>query len=799
VGNDLHIFVEDAFLILEIVTRKASEDSIDKKSKAATSTNETVEAAEKKSKENNSDELSTEQKLARTISSLPFISLSNIIIKIVFIDEEDYLSAHHDHNNDDESEDPTNYKKQTEKNHLLEIGVGSFTIMDDENDESDSVDSNTSLNESDNVISRICTSKTTYSTNTNDPDNFVYKRIIIGSENREGLWVNIYPPFNHPMRQAPQPSDPLWARSIWETVDRPFIYISGVNFLARIFTGLLDKKDERQESKASYGEEYDLFTLDSTIGGYIDYVPMTEMEPVEEETKTSLNMERGQSNFYKVAMGMRRYPPPSASPHSDDMSCWVHDESQSAPGTHDGTNMSDFIPAPGIIIFFSISDPLELNVERISLEALRKVMDIADQYKNQKSSTQDTPGASEEDAELVNEKSIQTLGAPKKNRKGAETNSPFPSYMNAENILVVGFQISCIAVRVQMMKENMIKENGYSFSFCELNVHSVSMDSHFLKSDELSFTDCDFDIGYFELNMYKGVNRKQHICIGKNVSVHEKSSLVPARGTAYTLMKSSTILGSSEYLDYRKDAVQFRLLETKSSSYACSDPKTLNERKSFEVQIGSARVDIGSSFIQELKSISNLSNGIIFPKPKQPSPPLNVAPIPERFIWRYFLSLNEGILNYDNARCEYPTTRLVGEKSPTMGFIIESILNQIELKFSSDYVGCLHGTEFLEKIVDLPENVRMRIFLFLDDLKPLASVLGIESLPGNNFLAGYTINKHLWNVIEQLTLKKAKDKLLVEKKKKRRKELLSRIMLLGDEDLEDLVLSLEKKKKMDIF
>ena len=757
-------------------------------------------------------ESNKENKLAQMIASLPSIFLSNLTVKIMFIDNHENKNENENENENKnenvkvESENTSmahSQKKEADgkiendelnvhRNQMIEIGIGSFSIKDESttNHETANISDVNNSNTRSNKISAICNPKKFVEKTDapiNNNENFVKKRITLGSGNeKKGICIYTYPPSNHPMCHAHKPIGLSWARCVWEASPRPLFSLSGVDFFARVYVGLLDKSNEIEKAKKdSQTRYYEYYTIDSTAGGYLDYYPdvieMTEEVKIDKQKQTNLKMEMGRSNFHRIMRGMTRDPPPQSSPHLDDDTYWTNVKSNMIQEQTKDKNMNNYIPAPGVAFFFSIADPIEFNIERQSIEAISKFMDIVAEYNKQNESK------SKEPVNQIQKKSeTKTSKNTDKGNKVSEVdNESFPSYMNAQSVFIFGLQISTIAFRLQLMKSDGKFEHGHGFKFFEVLIQSISMDCQSLDSSMLLISDYDLNVGHIEVNVVKGVCRNQHVDVGKKSPTNELSAPL-FRKTASIVLDSAVILNSSNFIHNMKDAIQFRMIMSKAGPDNVSETLRENESKSFEIKIGHVQLQLFSSVISDIYTALNILNSALFSSPSTPSSP---PVFPNHFTWKYYVALDGGTLMYQNFKCEFPSSHIYGEKSPTVGFFLESILNQIQLDSSSQLAGCAHGEGFFKEMIDLPENVRMRIFLFLDNLEPLATALGIKNTPKNTFLGCYSVNKFLTSMVKKVSNHGNQVKKLVNAKERRRQEMLAELMRLDNETLEAMILS----------
>jgi hypothetical protein len=143
-----------------------------------------------------------------------------------------------------------------------------------------------------------------------------------------------------------------------------------------------------------------------------------------------------------------------------------------------------------------------------------------------------------------------------------------------------------------------------------------------------------------------------------------------------------------------------------------------------------------------------------------------------------------------------PLTRLAGSVCPEAGFSIETLLDHVDLSYGQSphkLIPTATSTNgfSLKKVLILPEKVRLRILLFINDLDPLEKALGIKR-HSSPFLRCNAVNKGL----AQVSAKKATHHKKSHKKKSeadelnkklgRRQGLINKLLTLDDESLESL-------------
>lgn len=170
-----------------------------------------------------------------------------------------------------------------------------------------------------------------------------------------------------------------------------------------------------------------------------------------------------------------------------------------------------------------------------------------------------------------------------------------------------------------------------------------------------------------------------------------------------------------------------------------------------------------------------------------PSPPPASSPLSSLFINSYDITLEGGTISLKpvNLSFQFPRQEIYGENSSKGGFSLESLLNKVQLSFSSpgktiaavtnpprfqertspistknnihqrNNVGNKDNDNdlkeedlsFMRHLISFPENVRMRLFLYLNETLHFAKAIGMKNQNPqkhkNSFLGSYSINKYL--------------------------------------------------------
>jgi hypothetical protein len=145
-------------------------------------------------------------------------------------------------------------------------------------------------------------------------------------------------------------------------------------------------------------------------------------------------------------------------------------------------------------------------------------------------------------------------------------------------------------------------------------------------------------------------------------------------------------------------------------------------------------------------------------------------------------------------RTKMPLTQFCGERSSDAGIFIETILQKLEFAYGSKNQSVASELD-VQRVAALPENIRMRILLCLDDLGPLEQAFQVKT-ESNSFKRCRAVNKGILKMARKL--RKSKQKYprsnTDDVGSSRRQEIMNDVMKLSDAELDELW-SLHQKHK----
>jgi hypothetical protein len=545
------------------------------------------------------------------------------------------------------------------------------------------------------------------------------------------------------------------------------------------------------------------------------------------------------SNFHRVSRGM--VPVPCNSNHLPCeycSKCWV--ECPSNPNSKHFLDNS--LPMGGYVMHASIRDPLEINVDRRLLETIailvkvfKKRPSLADvELETAESQACDKTDASEvsESWDIDNSKSfltslhddksrsrISTQWGTKEKSKGTRKDedastssiqavdeslkSSFPAYMQPEKIQILGLHLGEIKLRFHILR-NEAPDRNSTFCYWDLNSKCFTADVQLLTASECPFQDTRIDIGQLTVIEHIGTQTKLLASFGTRhpevdldemtvqtlLSKETDNLRPPWPSTAAILLDLPPPLETILYEARERHGLQLRLLKVDNPPQSSSGiPTSLN------VALGSTAVDVPfgvqstvSSVIKIAKDIVTGTSNEVDGKEGTPSAICATSSEERDSFVLYKLHASGGrVKMHPRIDVSLPLSTAFGEWSSLSGICLETVLNGAKIKYSNPTSSRRKDRGLsLQRLADLPEHVRLRVLLFLPDLKPMETALGMKAAP-NSFMRCRAVNKGLVKVARRLMTNS-----LIEHEDEpsttvsRRQELMEEFMKLGDSELEDL-------------
>jgi len=823
VGKELHVTVEDAHLIIEAVsdedaeTNKPRNDGTTKtppksnlrRSPSASSTADlTSLVTEDEGGQTIGEKIKKKSMIARYLSKIPHLFLRDCRVSFIMPEEMGDDSASTQDNCDDCT--------------VFELGIDFLSVssgddfMDmlkfDHNQPSEeatkpkpnpfsfrrSTTVPTKMPSSNSEEKRLANAK-----NQNTPNNiFQRKRIRTGKGPDAGIWLKIHPPHQNmtlPSR-ARHPSGPKWARQRFLDSSESFFFrVSGVDLHARMLVDV--KKDKVDEISNVWGNEYEDYTMDSMLFGvdYVDPVSLTRHQ-IQKENMRLEQMRKSEadelsdvasgtdsngiqsipfaSNLHWMAQRAHRSDCPNKHlPLNDCFFCWDKCVQQSSP-----SSMNNQMPLPGFVFCLSMTDPLEVNVDHSSLEALGYLKSLF---------TPNKPVAEKQEENAQHEKDEYANGM--KSNPGQDDEGPsssgivspcafydksFPSFMTPDAIYLSGIHLSKLIVRVEAINPSI--NNGLKFRFWQFIGQSIHLEHTQVDSEEQRMRDLTFYVGRVEVKDLAGVCERNLVVAGTDLEIEPSSS----ENMALLPCTASRVLGVSTEQLYKPYATHLRLVQYDAEQEVIAVPPT--KVNYLDIQVGVFDVDVDDTLPREILKTYGEVSSMIFRKPRK-AKTSNTKSKPKQkqtSKWLFHISTKGGTFSYNpRIQTQVPESQIQLRKG-SEGLSFETFLHGLEVKYGS-YNFEQPVPPSIRNLCALPETLRMHILLYLDDLTPLERVLNIRKKKQSTFLRSHAINKKLTQQLVKLGGSSAKEKGCSEAT--RRINALSRLQSLDVESLEALL------------
>ena len=627
------------------------------------------------------------------------------------------------------------------------------------------------------------------------PNNlFQRKRIRTGRGPESGIWLKIHPPqgkLRLPKSMNHQ-NGPKWARIRFLELSESFVFrCSGIDLHAKM---LVDIKQDDEVGDA-LSNEYEDYTMDSMLFGvdYVDPICLTraqikenmKREPIEtldDSSDVASNTDANgiqsipfSSNFHWIAKREHREDCTNSHlPLHDCFYCWnecIHHKSTSS------SSMNNLMPLPGFVFSLSISDPLELNVDRSSLEALGYMKLL---LTSGKSSKRDDSN-SKQKTKVDDQSHVEP--APCNDQVSAEfDNKSFPPYMQPDAIYLSGLHVSKVVVRAEAIRSRI--DCGPKFCFWQFVGQSIHIEESQVDADELFARDITLHVGGMECKDFSGVTVKNLLVAG------EYLENIPLSKTEVCLPNTaSRVLGvPSDKRSSKLYAVHGRLLRSIAPKAAIDESQESNKVSHANLHLGMFEVDIENILLRDVSKAFNEAKSIIFvsgeKKTEQNRGPKKSSK------WLLHLSTTGGSLSYrPRIKAKIPVGSFQLRRG-SEGLSLDTFLQRLGVEYGL-YRFTQPTRPSLSPLCSLPESLRMHILVYLDDLTPLERVFNIKKTKKKNtssFLRIHAINKKLAKLalISQAEAS-SKNETRPQKNTIRRDNALNRLQSLDTESLEALL------------
>ena len=832
VGKELHIMVEDAFLTVEASPKP--EDNDDASSKTASTADTTKEDGTKAKKKDTKKQAKPSLKkegatagervlensvLARAISAIPHLLLRDVRIQLIVRDKAQESDAESQtHINPEDSVVEANIE-------MLSVASGE-DFLENFGNERDSKASASTDDSSSSFPARQRVSLQVLEER--DENEYLFKRIRTGKGPEGGISVKIYPPTRNKRIVSRGELMQAWAfQSFANGAQSCLFRCSGVDIRTRIFLGKQKEVAIRNNDYAWYGDEYDEYTMDSMLFG-VDYIapappplpPLKKKDSFSFAKKVKPEVERFvadengiQSNgvkscFHKVARGLT--PMLCAKDHLPSENCPYCWEDGARPNSYSEHPFDSRTPLPGIVFNVEVTEPIELNVDRSTLEVIGRIHALFAKKSDVETTSDLAISEKDEKPEMTSiTQKLKNLAFRKKEKKEI-LRTAFPSYMKPETIQVMGFYVSRIILRVHVMKREGIYDQGLAFRYWEAMLRCATVDIQMHSSKEKSFHDVRCDLGYLATKDCFGVERKQLLSLGVPLrEMQDSDNTLPSNilqsgkskertcwpNTSAVLLQVPIATEASDFESRESHSLQIRVLSVGGNDVDVRHA-TINAR------VGVLAVEVPCMLPADVETMVKQAEASIFgpmglPKNAPAVQSENTTAMP--ILAKYSVRLDGGHFVWSPlVQVRLPMLKLGGEVSSDNEVFLETILNHVKVQYGNRSTSVTPQSQVsLVRMAHLPEDVRMRILFFLNDLGPLEKALGIPR-ERNSFLRCRAVNKGIVKVAKRSTNKTVKRKKIIRVPSDQRlskQGILDELSKLDEQTLSELWVTHKNRSK----
>jgi hypothetical protein len=508
------------------------------------------------------------------------------------------------------------------------------------------------------------------------------------------------------------------------------------------------------------------------------------------------------------------------------------------------------IPMPGLTLQISFRDPLEINIDRNNLETIGLMKSIFTKstlppkdVDPKKESAKKKTAVATEVVSSNTEDTTQAIssstgffsgllyGKKEEAVQEEEVLDSYESYMQPENITVLGVYFAETIIRVHVMREDK-DDRDLSFCYWQIETKCLTIDCQSLNTPEKIFQDLELDIGQLVWNEFCGTNKEKNVVSLGLLQLHSNrqrcdshtsvSSMIedhtqnnkPWPSTACALLDIPPPLESLAYKNREGHGLQFRFMSM--SSAAGVDPKS---KSLVNLRLGVTAVDSPWTVRKDITLIvSEIMNNIVRTKDASGTESKsvddlqnndetksegvdeeNINPLPTSLM-TYTIQIDSGNISlYPLIEVKMPMTRFYGERSSLAGFSIEALLEKMEFSHGTKEPEIKKGCLSLPQIAGLPESARMHILFCLEDLSSLEKAFGVKK-EKNSFRRIKAVDKAILKTAKKIMKRNSKN--IISKRRSsshaslprdsifessnRRQRILTEIMKLDDSDLTNL-------------
>lgn len=486
--------------------------------------------------------------------------------------------------------------------------------------------------------------------------------------------------------------------------------------------------------------------------------------------------------------------------------CWA----PSRDGVKEHTDLDLSLPMPGLTLQIGFRDPVEINVDRATLESLGVIKSLfikpslsenAEQESSRVETKEDptilAPAAGRDEATQTTTSSTGFFsgilyGRSKETIKEEEPSESFSAIMEPENITVMGIYASEIALRIHVMRDDK-RDRGLSFCYWNLDIDCLTVDRQTLNTREKLFQDVELDIGRLVWDEFRGTGRKNVVTLGlaqphrrRCDSQSSKSSMIedhehnrtPWPSAACALLDIPPPLESLDYKSRERHGVQLRFVSLSPNDIASNASKSL-----IHLRLGVTDVDLPWAVRTDIDLVVHeIMNHVVRAHPvggrEKADDPRNNAmnsgsPAREKknsedtaqegAAVRRTKSLMAYTIQIDGGKIalpplidlKLPLTKFSGERSSEAGIFFETVLEKLELAYGSKEPKITKKCLSLPQIAALPESARMHILFCLKDISALERALFVKK-EKNSFRRIKAVDKGILKMAKKISKRDSK-------------------------------------------
>ena len=823
VDKELHITVEDAHLILEVMSsdKKVNSSSLSKTSskqpatveRSASTSSEADLASGATSKNNDEnatigDKVKQKSMFAKILSMIPMLFLRDCRVTLILPKEVD---SSREGGGEDDNEEASNDSCLDDDNcTVFELGIDFLSVT--RGDDLMAVFQRNTADTPPHMPHRrgnnSASAENSRDNSKKEDSNYIYerRRLRTGKGPEGGVWLQVHRPNasdvvygRNKRSNYKSHEEQKWARRRFLDSSQAFCFrCSGIDLHARF---VIEKRRAvvDEDLKNILSDEFEDYTMDSMLFGvdYIDPVAFTRHANKQKmliEQRTTIpasdklaasdrNVDSNgiesipfSSNFHWIAQNCHRIGcPTSHIPLEECTRCW---NTCIKKPTSSSTIKDSSMPLPGSVFSLSITDPIEISVDRNHLDAFGYLLSMF--------TSTAKPNKSDDDNNQKQDSFPEQEEVGRNTQVEQFDSDSFPSYLQPDAIYISDIHILKLTIRIHSLRPSPENDFGLRFGFWELNATSLCYEDQQIDSDELHLRDMTFYIGSLKCFEYKGTCEHRIVTVGGPVT---RLPAIPRSGQNDVYVPST----ASQILEVPLSSAFDGGMESSYAAHArlihrggpkC-DGKLRKQNCFVTLKTGTFDVDVDHSLIGGITSAVNEAILILVgEKVKARTKPSGkkIAKLKAKPLWLLQVATKGGNLSYQPlVKVKLPASRYQA-KTGIDGFSLNTFINGLGVEYGQSLLETPRPTS-LAPLSVLPESLRLHILLYLDDLTPLEKALEIKRKKKTSaFLRSHTVSKKLSRLQPP-----SKRRISVEEETHRRNEMLSRLQSLDVESLEALL------------